>query len=247
MAFKFLDSFQGYPLPDGNFTPATATPGLFPFTPGQYAQVEAYDFGGAEFIYFRANGAIPVGSLLAITPLFDTTQVAYRWNAVVAPSTANTGAPLAVYMGNTALVAGQYGFAAISGVVPVLATATIAAGAVVGIGTAAGSATGTLVAGKQILNAVGVAASAATIVKANATGNSGDTKIFVPNTQGLFVGATLSGTNVGAGTISLIDPLGQFVVNTVANTGAVSGNLTATFTGFIMIYINRPFGQGAIT
>lgn len=246
MAYKLLDDFQGAPLVDGNFTPATATPGLFPFTPGQYAQVEAYDWGGAEFIYARANGAIPIGSLCSLLPVFDTTQVAYRWNAVVAPSTANLGNALCVYMGNTALVAGQYAFFAISGVVPVLATATVVAGAAVGIGTAAGSATGTVVAGKQILNATGVAASAATIVKAGASGVTGDTKIFVSNTQGLFVGATLSGTGVGAGTITAIDPLGQFVINSAVNTAAVSGNLTATFTGFIIVYINRPFGQGQI-
>jgi hypothetical protein len=247
MAFKFLDSFQGYPATDANFTPATATPGLFPFTPGQYAQVESYDFGGAEFIYARANGAIPVGSLCSLLPVFDTTQVAYRFNAVVAPSTALLGNPLCVYVGNTALTAGQYAFFAISGVVPVLATATVVAGASVGLGTSAGSATGTIVASKQILNAVGVAGSAGTIVKAGATGLNGDTKINVPNTNGLFVGATLSGTGVGAGTIASIDPAGTFVVSTAANTAAVSGNLTATFTGFIMVYINRPFGQGAIT
>lgn len=245
MAFKYLDSFQGYPLTDGNFTPATATPGLFPFTPGQYAQVEAYDFGGAEFLYARANGAIPVGSLVTILPVFDTTQVAYRWNAVVAVSTANTGAPLAVYVGNTALTAGQYAFFAISGVVPVTASATAAAGAPIGLGTA-GNVTGTLAAGKQINNAVAVAPPTGTIVKANATGTTGDNKIFVGNTQGLFVGATLSGTGVGAGTITFIDPSGTFVLNSAVNTATVSGNLTATFTGFVIAYINRPFAQGQI-
>lgn len=245
MAYKYLDSFQGYPGTDAQFTPATATPGLFPFTPGQYAQVEAYDFGGAEFLYARANGAIPLFSLCTVLPVFDTTQVAYRWNAVVAASTANTGAPLCVCMSNTALTAGQYAFFAISGVVPISASATSAAGAVLGLGTA-GNVTGTVVAGKQINNAVTVAAPAATIVKTGATGVIGDTKIFVGNTQGLFVGAALSGTGVGAGVITLIDPLGQFVVNSVANSAAVSGSLTVTFTGFVIAYINRPFAQGQI-
>lgn len=245
MAYKLLDSFEGAPATDGQFTPATATPGLFPFTPGQYAQVEAYDFGGAEFIYARANGAIPLFSLCSLLPVFDTTQVAYRWNAVVAPSTAGTGGPLAVCMSNTALTAGQYAFFAISGTVPVSTSAAIVAGSPVGVGTA-GNVTGTLAAGKQINNAVAVAAATATIVKAGASGVSGDTKINVPNTQGLFVGMALSGTGVGAGVISVIDPLGQFVINTVANSAAVSGNLTATMTGFGMVYINRPFSQGQI-
>jgi energy-converting hydrogenase Eha subunit A len=67
------------------------------------------------------------------------------------------------------------------------------------------------------------------------------------DTDGWFVGAALSGTNVGAGVITFIDPLGKYVVNSVASTGAVAGNVTATYTGYIIQHCNRPFAQGAIT
>lgn len=246
MAYKLLDAFQGYPLIDSQFTPATATPGLFPFTPGEYAQAEAYDWGGGEFIYARASAGIRLYGLTMFLPVFDTTLKAYRWDALEVTNTANLARQVGVAMSNTALTAGQYGWFALSGIVPISAAASVAAGVSFGIGGA--GQVGAVAAGKQILNAVTVAASAATIVKAGCTGDNASTIINVPDTQGLFVGAALSGTGVGAGVIASIDELNRRIVNTVANTAAIVGtSVTATFTGYIIAHINRPFAQGAIT
>jgi hypothetical protein len=243
---KFLDEFIGYPLIDSQFTPAAATPGLFPFTPGEYAQAESYDFGGGEFIYARASAGIRLFGLCMFLPVFDTTLKAYRWDALEVTNTANLARQVGVAMSNTALTTGQYGWFAISGVVPMSAQASVAAGTSIGIGGA--GQVGAVAAGKQILNAVSAAASAATIVKAGATGDNGSFRINVPDTQGLFVGAALSGTGVGAGVITFLSPDGTFLLNSVANTAAIVGtSVTVTFTGYIMAHINRPFAQGAIT
>ena len=246
MAYKFFDEFQGYPAIDSQFTPATATPGLFPFTPGSVAVAEAYDWGGGEFLFARASAGIRLYGLCVLQPVFDTTLVAYRYDASEVTNVANQGRAVAIAMSNTALTTGQYGWFCVEGVVPASAASSVAAGVTFGIGGA--GQVGTNTAGKQVVNAVTVAASAGTIVKTLCFGDNGSTIIIVPNTQGLFVGAALSGTNVGAGVITVIDERNFRITNSVANTAAITGtSVTATFTGFNIVKINRPFAQGAIT
>ena len=74
----------------------------------------------------------------------------------------------------------------------------------------------------------------------------------VPNSDGWFVGAYLSGTGIAAATtVSSIDPSGRFVTLSVVTTAAVSGSVTATYNNATIFYnvahLNRPFAQGAIT
>jgi hypothetical protein len=56
----------------------------------------------------------------------------------------------------------------------------------------------------------------------------------------MFLGMALSGTGVGAGTITAIDPLGTWVLNSAVNTAAIAGNVVATATGFIVTHMSRP-------
>ena len=70
-------------------------------------------------------------------PVFDTTLNAYRWDALEVTNTANLAREVGVAMSNTALTTGQYGWFAVTGVVPMSAQASVAAGTSIGIGSAA--------------------------------------------------------------------------------------------------------------
>jgi len=195
-------------------------------------------WGGGEFIYLKANGTIAQGNLV-------------QWDAApggplatALANTANVGRPTAVAM--AAMVTGNFGWFQIGGYAAVSATASVAAGTTFGI-TGAGT-VGANTAGKQILNAVSAQASATTVVKANTQLVSGSVKGYATNTDGWFVGVALSGTGVqGGATLATLDPDGRtFTMSATASaTGSVS--VTATYTGFIIAAINRPFVQGAIT
>jgi hypothetical protein len=69
----------------------------------------------------------------------------------------------------------------------------------------------------------------------------------VQSVDGLFVGLTLSGTGVGAGTISSIDPSGRFITSTANSTATSSVTLTGTYTNYCLANFVAPFAQGNIT
>jgi hypothetical protein len=206
-------------------------------------------WGAGEFIYVRAAGAIPMFNLITITPVFDSTLKSYRYDAVVAPNTANLGRMLAVAV--KTMASGDYGWAQISGLTPVSCGASVAADTAFGI-TAAGQG-GAIANGKQILNARVMVAAAATVAKANCQSIGGlSTTLQVPDSDGWFVGAYLSGTGVAAATIvSSIDPSGRFVTMNNAATAVINGTVTATYNNATIYYnvahLNRPFAQGQVT
>jgi hypothetical protein len=115
----------------------------------------------------------------------------------------------------------------------------------VGIGTAGNL--GANSAGKQVLNAMVQQASTFTITKANTQTQSGSPVLVVSGVEGLFVGLTLSGTGIGAGTIASIDPSGRFITSTANSTATGSVTLTGTYTGYLLVTVNGAFTQGAIT
>ena len=240
--FASVDGVVGLPqttmynLPDST---SRATPGLI------HTAVDPY-WGGAEFIYCKANGSIRGFGLVVITQTFASGQVVY--NATEVPNTANLGRTLGVAM--VPASSGQFFWVMISGVTPVNCQAAVAADTTFGI--AAAGQGGANTAGKQILNARVVVASTQTVAKTGAQANSGSTTLRVGNTDGWFVGAYLSGTGIAALTVvSDIDPSGTLVTLSVATTAAVNGTVTATYNNATIFYnvahINRPFAQGAIT
>jgi hypothetical protein len=166
--------------------------------------------------------------------------------ATLVTSTAIMGKSVAIAMMPAA--AGTFFWAAVRGDnIPAVATATVVADATVGIGTASGTMTGTIVAGKAVNNAKGVVASAGTRTFANAQTTNGSPIITVQDASGLYIGVTLSGTGVGAGTVTAIAADNRTVTNSANSTATGSITLTATNTGFIIVQCDRPFAQGPIT
>ena len=243
--FAPVDAVVG--LPQIQFAGLTAdtTPRV---QPGNFLTAVDNWWGTGEFIYARANGSIRAFGLCVLTPVFDSTLNSWRYDATEVPNTANLGRMLAV--ANLAMTVGQYAWFQITGIISVNCQASVAADTTFGI--AAAGQGGANSAGKQVLNARIVAAGATTVVKTNCTAQNGSTVLQVPNSDGWFVGAYLSGTGIAAGTtVSSIDPSGRFVTLSAATTAAVAGSVTATYNNgtvhYNVAHLNRPFAQGAIT
>lgn len=244
-----LTTNAGYP-PIPEATLATVTLAQLAVAPGTTVLGNDPVWGAGEFIYARANGAIRLFGLCVLTPVWDSTNKVYRWDATECPNTANLGRIVAVAQATAALAAGQYAWFMRSGITPINGTASVAADTTFGI-TAAGQ-VGANTAGKQILGARVIQAATATVAKAGSTGVSGDTKINVPDTAGLFPGGYMSGTGVGAAAIiSQVDPLGKFIIVTVANSADINGTVTQTANNATIFYnvthLDRVIAQGAIT
>lgn len=162
------------------------------------------------------------------------------------PNTANTGRPVYVCLtnfsaGNTTT---QGGWVLRRGIAPVSYSATATAGAM--YFAAAGQATPTLTAGKNILNASCLIAAASAFTR-TCTTKAGSNQLFVGRAQGIFYGQTPSGTGIAASTITGISPDGQYV--TMSANATASGTVTVTFTptGFGICHLDNAFVQGNIT
>lgn len=211
--------------------------------------VKAFDpyWGGAEFMYCRANGTIRNLGLCVVTPTFNSGENRWRYEATEAPATANLGRALGVAMRD--MVAGQYGWFCVGGTIPVNCNASVAADTTFGI--AAAGQGGANVAGRQVLNARIVAAGSTTVVKTGQL-SGGSPQIRVNNIDGWFVGAFLSGTGVPAATtVTAIDSGGMMVTMSNAATAGGQTAVTATYNNatihYNVVHLNRPFAQGAIT
>lgn len=249
MTYRFDSQYIGYPPIEVVLAAPSTLAGL-PINPGTIVQADDPVFSGGEFIFARANGSIRQYGLCVLTPVFDSTNLVYTQNMTECPNTANLGRPVYVAMGAGGLSSGQYGWFMIAGLVPINGTATVAADTALGI--AAAGQVGANSAGKQIVNARSVIAATDTKAKTLCSGVSGDTRINVPNTAGLFVGGFLSGTGVGASAvITFIDPLGTYILASVANSATISGTVTQTANNATIFYnvvaLNQAFAQGAIT
>lgn len=207
-------------------------------------EVEAYDpwWGYAKFRYVESDAAILKGSLVNV-------GVAPTFLATLTPSTANLGQPFAIAM--APMADGTFGWVQTHGNAVYILSATAAANAAVGIHTAAGSMTGTIVAGKGIIGIHHYKAPTATLTwTANTRNGSG--VIEVPNGyDGAFLGMALSGSGVPASTVvAKLDPDGRRIytgsaIGTLGDKNATatgSITLTGTYTGYGMGYLSRPHG-----
>lgn len=214
--------------------------------PGLTIMGEDPYWGSIEAIYVRANGSIRQGGLVVLTPSLVSNR--WRWDATEVPNTANLGRP--IYVAMTPMTSGQFGWVSNLGIIPVNCNASVAADTTFGI--AAAGQGGANSAGKQILNARVVAPASTTVAKANSVANNNSTRLQIPNSDGWFIGAYLSGTGIAAGTtVTDIDPSGNFVTLSAATTAAVNGTVTATYNNatvyYNVVHIDRPCAQGAIT
>ena len=205
------------------------------------AAVDPY-WGWGEFVYAKASGAI-VNRLLCV--LDD------KFLAVGMPNAANQGFPACVAMGNMATL--TFGWFMTHGVTPIVASATVAADASVGL-TGVGT-IGAFVAGKQIVNCRNRIAQTGTKTFTNTQTVNGSGILVTNGYDGLFLGAALTGTGVPASTVvASLDPDGRSVkmgsaVGTFDKTATATGSitLTGTWTGYSICVIAAPFAQGQIT
>lgn len=192
-------------------------------------------WGGGQFIYLKAGATLLMGQSV----VWDLT-----WNATALPNAANQGRPIAFAL--YPMTINQFGMFQVGGMAVANATASVAAGTAFGI-TAAGQ-VGANSAGKQVLNAVSVAPSTTAVIKANVLVTAGTNVLQTSNADGWFFGATVSGTGIpGGATITGISPDGRSVTTSANSTASGVVSVTATYTGFIVASIQRPFSQGAIT
>lgn len=260
MTYQLDIAVPGYPVIEALVPVAASAPANTPYPPlypGILATGNDEVYGPGEFVFAKFGGAIRQYGLCVCLQTLNTTTRQFEPVMTEAPNTANTGRSLYVCMtdiGNVTTVSGQYGWFMRAGTTPINGTASVAAGTTVGI-TAAGQ-IGANSAGKQVLNAVSIQAATATVVRAAAgSGNnnlSGGFTIQTVNVDGFFVGGFLSGTGVGASAvINAIDRINNVLTVTVANSAAVTGNITQTNNNATIFYnvvqIDRAFVQGAIT
>jgi len=204
-------------------------------------RLSAYDsqgaFGGGEFMYGKTVPAI-VGNGRLVVPDYDGTMVDLV-------NTANTSFPVAVALGP--MGANTFGWFQLSGLLVLQAAASVAIGAPVGIG-AAGQA-GANSAGKQITGGKVVQPSTYAVVKPVGSGRNGQKQIRVNDTAWVVPGLVVSGTGIAGGSkVVSVDPDGSTVLLDTNTTAAVTGAITFTYTGFILV--SAPNGlatQGAIT
>jgi hypothetical protein len=215
-------------------------------------------WGGVEFQYCYFNSTVAPWTPVTITPALVNAR--YAFVAAAVANSANQARPLGVAIAGA--VAGNYGWVAVSGLVPVLSTASVAAGSPLGI-TGAGT-LGASGAGKEIENAVSILPATTTVTKNNATLIAGQSIIqFTGNNtiDGLFIGAALSGTGIPSGAVvGALDPDGRRVtmnagpgvtgtlaVATASGGVAVTGTYNDGTNYYNIAQINRPFCQGRIT
>lgn len=205
-------------------------------------------WGHGEYLYAKASGTINAYSVVKITSAYDSTLKRWGIIATAVPNTANTAHTVAVAC--TAYTDGQFGWFQITGVTPVWSSASIAADT--GFGIVAAGQAGAVAAGKSILGGRVVAAATSTVVKASLSGVSGATTIQVSNLDGIIIGAAVTGTGIGVSAlVSAVSDDGRTVTVSVANSAAVTGNITFTYNDgtnyFNVVYVDRPQVQGPIT
>jgi hypothetical protein len=208
-------------------------------------RITAYDsqgaFGAGEFMYGKTVAAI-VGNGRLVVPDYDGAMIDL-------PSAAGQGFPVAVGMGPMA--ANSFGWFQLSGLL-VCAGVSVAIGAPIGIGAA--GAVGANSAGKQLLGGRVVqpatyAVGAAGPTQKTGSGRSGSKQIRVNDTAWVVPGLVVSGTGIAGGSkVVSVESDGATVNLDLATTGAVSGFITFTYTGFVIISApNGLTAQGAIT
>lgn len=205
-------------------------------------------WGGGEFKYVQANGAIRQYGLVVLTQ--TQTLAGIQYMATEVPSTQFLGRELGVSM--FPMAAGQFGWVQIGGVTPINCNASVAADTTFGI--AAAGQGGANTAGRQVLNSRIVIAGANTVAKQNVVTRATSAIIYSPNgVDGWFPGVFVaSAGNIPAGaTIVSIDPDQRTATLSAAAIGTASSTVTATYNNATTFYnvasINRPFAQGAIT
>lgn len=193
--------------------------------------VDAVDpyWGYGKFMYIKSNDAIIKGSLVVV-------GTAPTYLGTLLPSTASLGVPFGVAM--APMASGTYGWIQVAGGCVYKTSATVAADAAVGIGTA-----GMIGAYSTLKGMVNVhnlkSATATTTVTAQTTNGTGI--LTTQGYDGFFLGMALSGSGIPASTVvAKLDPDGRTIYTGSAigtlgdknSTATGSITLTGTYTGY---------------
>jgi hypothetical protein len=211
--------------------------------------VQGWDniLGFGEFIYLSGIASTVAGSIVTYNPFTGVTTLD--------AATANDASPLAVAL--APCVASLFGWYQISG------TCTVANNATAAAGNAFRKATGQIgsaaVAGTQILGGAKIlVANGSTFTKVCTTKN-GQTELFCPNLDAVFVGCPISGAGIpGGATVAAglnNSPAGrtssagssQSLIMSAAATADGTVTVTFTRTNFSLMSGHRYFGQGQIS
>lgn len=198
------------------------------------------NWGQCKVMYVKMIGATALapGRIVQIDKDFGIADM---------PNTAGTGKPVAVCISNFAIgnVTAQYGWVGISGIFPVQYSVAATAG-IVFFG-AAGQASPTQAAGKQILNATCLIAASGSFTKANARTTNGSPNLVCGNVKGIYPGMAVSGTGIpGSTTVLSVSSDGLTVVMSANATAYGSVTATFTHTNFGICNFNQAFVQGQI-
>ncbi len=193
-------------------------------------------YGGGEAIYLQAPASVALVVGSCVTYSLANAFV----SSLVVNDNTNAGSPLAFAMNEVPSSAtAQYYWAWIAGQHPAKSASDVAAGGPVGI--AGTGEVGAVATGKAIDAIQSVGANATTVAKTNTTVTSGSKVLLVKNTDGWFLGLTVSGTGVPASSeITAIDPDNRTVTMSEIATASGSVTVTGTFTGYILAVTNRP-------
>lgn len=209
---------------------------------GQSVQANHPYWGQATLVYYRANEALIVGSLV---------NAQLGGGVRLQPNTTNTGNSCLIAL--SAMAIGEFGWFLAAGTYVVRSNASLAVDAAIGL-QAAGQA-GVNAAGRQLLGATVVRASATGLAKV-VSAISGSRVLTISNggdADGWIVGSRLTGTGIGTNaTITSISPDGRTVTVDVACTATINnGTVTCTYTNGTVFWNTITFQalvlQGAIT
>lgn len=213
---------------------------------GQISITQDQFWGAGVLVWARASAALRAQALVSVLPAFDVANGKMRYDVAEYNNAANSARPVGVVLGSC--TSGQYAWVGLSGIFPVNCAANIAVGSSVAAGTGQVVA---LSAGKQLLGAVVVDSSTRVLVKPACFANSASNVLTCPNTEGCFVGMSVTGSGVAAGSvITGVDASGRYVTLSANTTSAVSGDVSFNFVGggafFNCVYFNNAFVQGQI-
>lgn len=198
--------------------------------------------------------AIRVGAL-ALAAAATNAGILSNYSFVICPVTAIQSRPVYVAMNNVALNASfaQYAWFAISGTLPVWCLSAVAITDRIWISATAGAGFVTLTIGRQIVGMFPVVASTGTVVKQNVRTVSGSPLIYPSNSDGWFVGQSVSGTGITTSLITAISGESAAPTVTLASNSSASGSVAATATNndgtnfFPICQFNGAFAQGNTT
>lgn len=237
MTYRFDSAYVGYPPIEEVVAIPVDPPRGLPISPGFICRAEDPVWGPGEFVFGRVSAGIRIYGLCQALSVWDATNKVFTYNFLESVATANAGRSYYVWQGNRAGVAGEYGWFQTSGRSPVQ---TLTASGAIAADTKFGhSAAGQISADAATLGVEGgmvVTPATQTVVSAG-SGLIGDTRINLVSTDGFIVGGYVTGTGVGAAAIiSAVSPNGKFILVTVANLAAVSGNITVTYNNATIFY-----------